>query len=295
METTVEKLSEDIGKIREAQEELRKELNTLHDDELIRLHEQLSTLRVRFRQATAVVGGIAIVGGYFGFTKWSDICSKIDDRVNHEVVVKLEESIRFGERFRHALYVLDSNDKSARRSALNMLKELAYLQSKNELPFSYLMECYIMLDQCREAYRQLKRLEEKGLRSDELSTSMGLRNYGFILWVNSLNKGPNTQDCDRGIGFLEDSLRKAQEDNQKHEIRAAAEYLVLAHLHRNDVDNAKMCVKEYLRCDIRPNWKKFENLHWFAELERKNPKIREVLANIMSPGATKKVAVVHSK
>lgn len=282
MEPTSTKSSEDMEK-RDLELKLREEVLALRVKELIPLRDEVRNFRLRFMQVAAVITVIMVLLGF----KWWELSDKIDKAVYNEVTKKTQEAIRFGERLQQALHILNSEDPRKAESAVGILEDLAEERCQNELCFSYLMESYIRFDDCLKGYYQLKKLEKKGLKTCDFEMSMSLRNYGFLLWLQSLEKNPDQFEVEKGIDFLKRSLKKARQDGDEEGIRAAAQFLVLVHLSRGDREKAEECALKHLK-DRKADWEKYVKKRWFEKLKKRHRNVREDLRE-MFPGALMQV------
>jgi hypothetical protein len=278
--------AESLAKLRQ-EIEIREEFLAFREKELIPLREEISNFRLRYLQISAGIALIIAVLSILGYDKWSDLNSKIDtvvaDRVQHKVdetvQPEINKSIRYAEELRYALGLTDI--PNATEQAMALLEKLASQRRQNELPFCYLTECYMKLDRCHEGYLHLKDLKNTGvLKSEELKMPLSLRNYGFILWIESLYDQSNPSDA---LSIVHKSLMIAKRTGANEDIRASAEYMVLMYLSRGERSLATYYATSYLK-NYNPNWQKYRDKRWFKKLRERSSDIESNLRE-MFPGS----------
>jgi hypothetical protein len=306
MKPTVDKLSEDMAKVGKEQEDLRKSVLSLRENEVFQLRQQADALDSKYKQAVAYATAVLLAISALGYTKLEDVNKGIDKLVD----TKLEESLgNTKERFREASYaelenikrnmaelqeklknetaglisfnetlqaaVLDRSDSPA---ALRDLKKLARLKPQNEMVFRYLTDHCYKYGKYHDAFAHFDYLRDKGISLDGFTSRATLVNAGILMWIRSFHESPS-ENLDGALRCLKKAKGHASEkaeDEESDQSTTAMRswyFLALLHLSQNRCPEAEACASQYQVLSKEMNRR--EDLsgdtkkEWFGLLEKK--------------------------
>lgn len=302
------KFSEDIEKICQEQEELHRQFQSLRENELFQLREEVSNLKNRFWIAVAAYGTVAAIIALFGAnTYFLEIPRKFDKAVaqaSQDVPVevgrqigkqvedareqilkklrdKMEDVVYASSDFQKALDEYKSGDMG-----LSELGKMVKARLRNEIVVSLYTDVLLKEQEYLSAFDLLKTLKDRKLIPDEYKRSVIYTNAGCIQWIESLNAEPREHQKEliaEARGYLERAVEEAQSCYIKTEIRRPLEWLVFVYLSQNQ----KKLALEQARLYKREGGKRADLVshtgsQWFNDLVKIQPSAKDDLRSILA-------------
>jgi hypothetical protein len=306
MEPVVDKLSEDMEKIRGDQEELRKSILSLQKDELLPLDKQVDALDSKYKQAIAYVTAILLAFSALGYTKFEDVNKSLDilvdmklektkdkyanemDQIKKTFETKSYEELTEIKRkmaetenalqmavndtisFNETLQTTVQDNPNSPKVLL-IYKKLARLKPNNETVFVYFTDHCYRKDKYNDAIEHLEYLREKSISPDDFRNPASLFNAGVFLWIRSFHEA-STEGVQMALRCLE-RARASTEPADDVVARRSWYFLALLHLSQNRCSEAEACASRHQEELEKTNCK--ENLlgdtkkEWFKLLEKR--------------------------
>jgi hypothetical protein len=295
MEPVVDKLSEDMQKIRREQEELRVEFQALvnKDKDFAPLRDQIKTIDSWFKWisvAAAVLAFLGLNAYYLELPKKIDaaIQKKVDDEVKDartQVLQKLNEGMEnlvyASTDFQKALDEYKSGD-----IGLSELGKIVKARLQNEIVVSLYADVLLNEREYLSAFELLKTLKERKLIPQEYKRSVIYTNAGCIQLIESSKAETiklQVELINEARGYLERAVDDAQACYIKTDIRMPLKWLVFVHLSLDQKRLALERARHYKKeGGKRADLVSHTDSQWFKNLVEKHPSIEDNLKSIVA-------------
>lgn len=292
MKPPASKPSEEIEKIRQEQEGLHAKFQSLRENELFQLREQVSNLNARFWIAVAAYGTVATIIALFGANTYfreipnsfKDAVIKATETIPIEVkrqVAKQVEAAAQG--VEDTLYTRTEDLTYANNDfqkvlgeyekgdlTLAELREIVKDRLRNEIVVALYADILLSKEVYPSAIELLEDLREQDIFPSKYRRPEAYTQAGAIRWIMSLRE-PSRDNAERmrreACRWLEDGVKKGRDLHSKTQTRMPLVWLVFLHLSQGDESMAMERARQYkflggngadLSCQTKRKW--FENL-----------------------------------
>lgn len=301
MKPTVDRLSEDIKKIRGEHEKLRDRVYDIQENDMLQVRRKVDGLESYVKLITKLGPLVVIIAtivltllGRESYSVWKaglekEIEENVASKYEQEMYRKLDQASYENADIEEMVKLsLAENDQIA-RNALIRLQERATDRLRREYVFCSYIDVCLKRGFFGKAYNHVILAEREKIFPDGFKFPTTFISSGVSLWIKSLRKdqsSPETADLvKRALESLRMAEKAARTDSYYLDIRRSIRrdvvfYSFFIHLSVDSPSEARESLNEYRGFGEEIDWSEVKNSAWFKLLDRSRRHVRAHLARL---------------